>query len=161
MSQIFQHLHTLKINHLHFVESFVAFFENYQWETKNSLLLAYLIVPLLTQELSRDALESSNKTSRMKNLKERMWTSLYGLERKVNNYIELTNSIIQYGIENGFFLIDNDCSIKVLEYRENSFPVQTEKTLLKASKNLATVFSKTSIRDTFILLGIKHLWKHI
>ncbi|WP_135611103.1 three component ABC system middle component [Methanococcoides sp. AM1] len=131
----------------------VEFFKYIPPKPQN-LLLAYLVLPLVLHEDSKNWLSRAKTTSSIHTLKKNK-ENLFGLQERVYLYQDLTNKCIQYAVDNEIIKINDDLIIEVLKTEYNT--AEYLKKSLKASSNLHKVFRDLEIVAIYRLLGVKML----
>jgi tRNA U34 5-carboxymethylaminomethyl modifying GTPase MnmE/TrmE len=136
----------------------VSFYEKLEQKPKN-ILLAYLILPLVLNERSKQTLQNVNKNSSihsfMDSKDKAKRENVFGLPERIQNYIEITNQCIQYAIDNQYIKIKEDLSIEFLRKVNNK--VENLNQSFKASSNLHKIFRDLDVVTIYRLLGVKEL----
>ncbi len=136
----------------------VAFYEKLEKKPKN-ILLAYLVLPLVLNERSKQTLQTAKITSSIhsfidsKNKEKR--ENVFGLPERIKNYQELTNQCIQHAIDNQWLKINEDLSVEFLTKNENK--VENLSQSYRASLNLHKIFKDLDVVTIYRLLGVKEL----
>ena len=120
----------------------------------NDILLAYLIFPLVLNEVSQNFIFSANTRSSISSFKRKK-ENLYGLPERIERYKDITNKCLQHAIDNKYIQINDDLSVEVLEKKITS--VQSLSTALKASSNLHKIFKDLEVVAIYRSLGVKAL----
>jgi len=149
-----------KINNNIFVLTplFVTLYKNLKPTPKN-LLLSYLVLPLVLYKTSQQKIKNSNRTSSIfsflnskeKNKRE----NVYGLQKRVQEYKEITNQCILYAIENGWLKLDDNLSVVILEEQKNNMENLGDAFI--ASSKLCNIFKDLDIVSIYRQLGVKEL----
>ena len=148
MQWVFENIQILQINSIRFLPIFRDFFLYYKGKNKeNSILLAYLLIPILTQEEMRKALLNNKETTTLIQFKKRLTNSLFGLQKKIIDNKPLTNEVIQIWVREWYSQIP-------IFYKNDA-------KIFMASKKLARMLSKDSIVLNFISLWINSLWNDL
>ncbi len=132
---------------------FVEFFRYIQTTPKN-ILLAYLVLPLVLHEDSKQSLVRARNTSSIHTFSEKK-ENLFGLPDRVRLYKDLTNQCLQYAIDNQMIKINENLIVKVLTTKNKI--VENLNESLKASSNLHKVFRDLDAVAIYRLLGVKEL----
>lgn len=132
---------------------FVEFFRHIQPKSKN-ILLAYLVLPLVLHEDSRQSLFHAKTTSSIHTFNNKK-ENLFGLHERIRLYKNLTNQCIQYAIDNQMIKINENLIVEVLITKNKT--VENLKESLKASSNLYKVFRDLDVVAIYRLLGVKEL----
>ena len=132
---------------------FVEFFRYIQTTPKN-ILLAYLVLPLVLHEDSKQSLVRARNTSSIHTFSEKK-ENLFGLPDRVRLYKDLTNQCLQYAIDNQIIKINENLIVKVLTTKNKI--VENLNESLKASSNLHKVFRDLDAVAIYRLLGVKEL----
>lgn len=132
---------------------FPAFYGSLPAKPK-SLLLSYLVLPLVLYPISRKFLVNANSRSSVRTLindRER----LFGLGERLVDYRELTNTCIQHLIDGGSVLVGDDLSISVFasHHSDGFCPHDTD----KAARRLGVLFAPFDIPTIYRMLGVKKL----
>lgn len=136
----------------------VKFYE--QLEKKpNNILLAYLVLPLVLNERSKQTLRTARLTSSIHTFIDSSDKSkrenVFGLPERIQNYKEITNQCIQYAIDNQWISVKEDLSIEFLKKVDNK--VENLNQSFKASSNLHKIFRDLDVVTIYRLLGVKEL----
>ena len=163
MQWVFENIQILQINSIRFLPIFRDFFLYYKGKNKeNSILLAYLLIPILTQEEMRKALLNNKETTTLIQFKKRLTNSLFGLQKKIIDNKSLTNEVIQIWVREWYFHINDEMWLEVLS-QASQIPIfyKNDAKIFMASKKLARMLSKDSIVLNFISLWINSLWNDL
>lgn len=131
----------------------IAFYKNLD-PTPQNILLAYLILPLVLNEESRNNLKNAKTTSSLHTLSAKN-ENFFGLPERVQRYKKMTNKCIQHSINNGWIKIKEDLSVDVLIDKINGN--EELKDSFKASLNLYKIFKDLDAVTIYRLLGVKEL----
>jgi hypothetical protein len=132
----------------------LKFFEHAPPKSKN-ILLAYLILPLVLHEDSKEWLcKKARITSSIHTFKNKK-ENLFGLQERIYLYQDLTNKCIQHAVDNKLIRIEEDLIVDVVE--SNIKTTDNLKDSLKASGNLYKVFRDLDVVSIYRLLGVKKL----
>lgn len=152
MSNAIESYSTLNLNPFLLAPLLVSFFGRLD-EKENSLLLSYLVFPLVLPPESRKSLANSTKKSSLRTfLKNR--EALFGVHSRIESYRLLTNECIQHANDLGNIEIKDNFSITVRKPMETHLCPQEA---LNATKNLAAIFRPFSVVEVYRSLGIKKL----
>lgn len=133
---------------------FVEFFRHMQPKSKN-MLLAYLVLPLVLHEDSKQWLVNAKITSSIhtfSNKKRNEKDNLFGLQERVQQYKDLTNQCLQYAIDNRMININRNLIVDVLITKNKT--VENLNDSLKASSNLHKIFKDLDIVTIYKLIGV-------
>jgi len=132
-------------------------------EKQNSVLLSYLVLPLVLYPASQKFLMNAKSTSSIMTLigKSDKRDRLYGLEERIAEYREITNISMQYEIDIGVVITDENLSINVNTSRSNN-PRFINNTLYfsdyrKSASKLGYLFAPFDVPTIYRLLGVKNL----
>jgi len=120
----------------------------------NSLLLSYLVLPLVLNPESRQFLKNAKSTSTIHTLvssRDRM----AGLSDRISSYKGLTNTSLQHAINTSALVIAADLSVATNPGRldESLCPLNTS----RAASNLSRLFAPFEVPTVYRLLGINQL----
>jgi hypothetical protein len=121
----------------------------------NNILLAYLVLPLVLQQDSRESLKGVRIDSTIHSIGKKKKEIFFGLPERVKAYKELTNKSLQYAIDNKLIKINEELAVDVL-IKKNTV-TNSLKDALKASSNLHKIFKDLDVVAIYRLLGIKEL----
>jgi hypothetical protein len=141
-----------------FTPLIVAFYENLERKPKN-ILLAYLVLPIVLNERSKQTLQTARSTSSIHTFIDSKDKSkrenVFGLPERIQNYKEITNQCIQHAIDNQWISLNEDLSIEFLKKIDNK--VENLNQSFKASSNLHKIFKDLDVVAIYRLLGVKEL----
>jgi len=141
----------------------VEFYKKLEQTNKN-VLLSYLVLPLVLNKKSKEALLTVNTRSsiysfvsnKQKNKDDiKNVENIFGLPSRINEYKELTNSCLQYAIDSNWISINTNLSVNVIVTSKVSSADLKESQ--KAASNLHKIFKDLDIVTIYRLLGIKKL----
>ncbi|HEX8017573.1 MAG TPA: three component ABC system middle component [Flavobacterium sp.] len=167
MSKIIENLDALYNNPFLLTPIIVRFYEKYEGKQQKDFLLSYLVLPIVLYEGSKSSLLTKKKELRTfinysqkkdieKNkLEIKKNEKLFGLPLRVEEYKEITNICLQYAFDLGCLQLNEDLSIKFLEYKFKKDNSLVEN--LKVAENFAVVLKKEKITHVFMRLGIKRI----
>lgn len=163
MSNAIQSFTVIHNNPFIFGPLFSSFYDSLG-KKQNSILLSYLVLPLVLYPASQKFLMNAKSTSSITTLvgKSGKRDRLYGLEERIAEYRELTNISMQYGIDIGVLSLDENLSINV-ENTSKSINIRfTNKTLYyseyrKSASKLGYLFAPFDVPTVYRLLGVKNL----
>ena len=158
MNKFIDSVYKIHNNPFIFTPLIVAFYEQLEKKPKN-ILLAYLVLPLVLNERSKQTLQNVRKTSSIhtfiyssdKSKRE----NVFGLPERIKNYKEITNQCIQHAIDNQWIKVNDDLSIEFLKKVGNK--VENLNQSFKASSNLHKIFRDLDVVAIYRLLGVKEL----
>lgn len=153
MANAIQHVGNLHHNTYLLAPLIEEFYLNLDNQPKN-ILQAYLLFPLLFNSNTLGQLKRVMKTSTLHTkFKDKML--LQGLQQRVCDLKDVTNSSIFLLVELGVIEIMEDLSIKITEPQLLKSACNTEKR--KASRSLATLLNGYEIKDCYRILGLNKL----
>ena len=132
----------------------VEFYRNYKSSEKNSLLLSYLIFPIVLYKESNKGLANSTKTRTIRSFRKKA-ERLYGLSERLEEYRVITNLCMQYAVDKGDLRVNQDLSISIAKDYTDKARLLAKET--KAAANLAEMLNKVTVLSAFRQLGIKSL----
>ena len=136
----------------------VVFYENLEQKPKN-ILLAYLVLPIVLNERSKQTLQTAKSTSSIHTFIDSKDKSkrenIFGLPERIQNYKEITNQCIQYAIDNQWIKLNEDLSIEFLKNVDNK--VENLNQSFKASSNLYKIFRNLDVVAIYRLFGVKEI----
>ncbi len=153
MSKFVDSIYQIHNNPFVLAPLFVEFFRHIQPKSKN-ILLAYLVLPLVLHENSKQSLVHARTTSSIHTFNNKK-ENLFGLHERIRLYKDLTNQCIQYAIDNQMIKINENLIVEVLLTKNET--VENLKESLKASSNLYKVFRDLDVVAIYRLLGVKEL----
>lgn len=153
MSKFVDSIYQIHNNPFVLAPLFVEFFRHIQPKFKN-ILLAYLVLPLVLHEDSKQSLVHAKTTSSIHTFNNKK-ENLFGLHERIRLYKDLTNQCIQYAIDNQMIKINENLIVEVLITKNKT--VENLKKSLIASSNLHKVFRDLDVVAIYRLLGVKDL----
>lgn len=158
MNKFIDSVYKIHNNPFVFTPLIVAFYENLEQKQKN-ILLAYLVLPLVLNERSKQTLQTVRTTSNIHTFMDSKDKSkrenIFGLPERIKNYKEITNQCIQHAIDNQWIKVNNDLSIEFLKKVDDK--VENLNQSFKASSNLHKIFRDLDVVTIYRLLGVKEL----
>jgi len=158
MNKFIDNVSKIHNNPFVFTPLIVAFYEKIGEKPKN-ILLAYLILPIVLNERSKQTLQTVRTTSNIHTFMDSKDKSkrenVFGLPERIKNYKEITNQCIQHAIDNQWIKVNEDLSIEFLKKVENK--VENLNQSFKASSNLHKIFRDLDVVAIYRLLGVKEL----
>jgi hypothetical protein len=136
-----------------FAPLFVEFFRNVP-PVPNSILLSYLVLPLVLPKDSRTFLSNATSTSTLVTfLRKRSF--LEGLNERISEYRKLTNQSLRHAADLNLLEIGNDLAIRALvSICDASYaPTNTP----RASRRLGILFSGYDIPTIYRTFGVRKL----
>ncbi len=128
------------------------FYAQLEKQPKN-ILLSYLLLPMLFHHETASKLQRLSQSSL--NTKFNDPLILKGLEKRVQDFKELTNTCMLILKEQNVVQIHSDLSVN---FEAKSLPSEhCKKQQLTAAKNLATLMNPFLVKDCYRILGIKKL----
>lgn len=153
MSKFVDSIYQIHNNPFVLAPLFVEFFRHIQPKF-NNILLAYLVLPLVLHEDSKQSLVHAKTTSSIHTFNNKK-ENLFGLHERIRLYKDLTNQCIQYAIDNQMIKINENLIVEVLITKNKT--VENLKKSLIASSNLHKVFRDLDVVAIYRLLGVKDL----
>jgi len=155
MSNAIQSFGVLHNNPFIFGPIFLSFFESLGEKSK-SILLSYLVLPLVLYPESHSFLVEANSRSSMRTMvKIEKRSRIYGIEERIVEYRELTNTSLQYAVDIGVLNVDEKLSVCVISNWPTTPICSPEQ--LKAARNLGRLFKPLDIPTIYRNLGVKRL----
>lgn len=158
MNKFIDSVYKIHNNPFVFTPLIVAFYEQLEKKPKN-ILLAYLVLPLVLNERSKQTLQTVRTTSNIHTFMDSKDKSkrenVFGLPKRIKNYKEITNQCIQHAIDNQWIKVNDDLSIEFLKKVDNK--VENLNQSFKASSNLHKIFRDLDSVTIYRLLGVKEL----
>jgi len=119
-----------------------------------SILLSYLVLPLLLAEPSRTVLSRLNKNSSLRTFVERR-ECFFGLGQRIASYRNLTNILLQYNLDMKWLIASHNATVvsggALIE------PGVCRPDMLRAAARLGRILSPHAIPVIYLQLGIKKL----
>ncbi|NQT60163.1 MAG: hypothetical protein HQ557_14360 [Bacteroidetes bacterium] len=153
MSKAIKHIYKLHNNPFFLTPVIIGFYNKYHSQDKN-LLLAYLILPLVLHDETKNWLKKAIASSSLSSF-GRKKENYYGLPDRLVEYKHLTNQCLQYAQDNKLISIHEDLSVEVLS-TELRCSGQL-KDSLKASENFVKIIKDLDVITIYRLLGVKSL----
>ena len=152
MSSAIEHLAVLHNNPFIFAPILVEFYSELGCAEK-SMLLAYLVLPLVLPEESRTYLRTVRKNSSLRTLmKERSRT--YGLTSRIQQYRQITDKTLQYLVDAIVIEIGANLSIAIKGRLANGVAPEDA---TAAARGLAKLCCPYDIQTAYRILGVKAL----
>jgi len=153
MANAIQHIGNLHHNTYLLAPIIEEFYLNLEPQP-NNILQAYLLFPVLFNKNTLNQLQRiMPKSTLHTKFKEKML--LQGLQQRVFDFKDITNSSIFLLIELGAIEVLEDRSIRVIKPQLSQSACNIEKK--KASKALAMLFNGYEIKDCYRILGLNKL----
>lgn len=163
MSNAIQSFRVLHNNPFIFGPIFRSFFESLGEKSK-SILLSYLVLPLvlypeshsfLVGAISSSSIRTLVEAKSSKGIKIEKRSRIYGIEERIVEYRELTNASLQYAVDIGVLKVDEKLSVDViLDWPTN--PICSPEQL-KAAYKLGRLFKPLDVPTIYQSLGVKRL----
>lgn len=132
---------------------FSAFYSSLPPKPK-SILLSYLVLPLVLYPSSREFLTNANARSSIRTMGKKR-ERFFGLQERLEEYKMLTNICIQHGIDVSTLAVEADLSVRVLgSGLDTSLPPETS---VRAAKNLGKLLASFEVPAIYLSLGVKEL----
>lgn len=129
-------------------------FYNSLGEKNHSVVLAYLVLPLVLPELSRNALANGNSRTSLRTFVSKR-EYLFGLGRRIADQRLMTNKVLQFNIDMRLLSLSGSALKK-----EGEQPIQQgicRRDMIKAAARFGTICRPHSVPVIFLQLGIKNL----
>ncbi|CAM4363245.1 MULTISPECIES: three component ABC system middle component [Pseudoalteromonas] len=130
----------------------LEFYQHVEVQPKN-ILLSYLVFPLLFSPVAQTKLQRINRSTL--NTKFGDPTTVEGLEKRLNDFKEITNKAMQVLLEQGLIKVNADLSIQYM--KEESQKNHCKQEHIKAARNLAKLVNPFLVEDCYRILRIKKL----
>ena len=123
-------------------------------EKQYNLLLSYLILPLVLFQKSRKFLVQAKSTSSLHTMTKKR-ELLYGIDDRIDDYRELTNTSVQYALDMGVITISNNLSVVAKSnWSDDSIcPTDTP----KAASQLGRLLAPYEIPYIYRKFGVRRL----
>jgi len=153
MSNAIQSFGVLHNNPFIFGPLFPPFYESLGKKPK-SILLSYLILPLVLYPESNTFLVNAKSTSSVRTMVKKR-DRLYGLDERIAEFRKLTNTSVQYAIDIGVLELADDLTV----YVNSSWSADPlcPADALKAANRLGILFAPFDIPTIYRMLGVKRL----
>ena len=159
MNNSINNIYHLVNNPFLLVEYIIEFYDNYE-NIDNDFLLSYFILPITMYEPSRMQLQYPKKDLGkfiIKDGKENK-TIIIGLEKRFEQYKELTNIALQIGFTNKKLKLNDNLTIELINKKKQSKEItQNFSNELKCAKNLGKLFSKYEIQDIYKFFKVREI----
>ncbi|MDD2736711.1 MAG: DUF6521 family protein [Desulfuromonadaceae bacterium] len=152
MSTVIEHLAVLYNNPFNFAPALAEFYNEYG-NANRSMLLAYLILPLILPKESRKYLRAVRTNSSLRVLVSER-DRIYGLAARVQQYRHITDKTLQYLVDANVIEIGHDLNIVVRG--QVSTGVVPEGTI-DAARGLAKICRPYDVQTVYRMLGVKSL----
>jgi hypothetical protein len=153
MSKFINNIYRIHNNPFALTPLIIEFFRNIQPKPKN-ILLAYLVLPLTLNEVSRSNLKKAKSNSTIHTFCNKN-ENFFGLQTRIQAYKIMTNKCIQYAVDNELLNVNKDLSVEIL--CDPMIIADGLKDSAKASSNLYKIFKELDVVVIYRLLGIKGL----
>lgn len=153
MSDPIHHLNVLHNNPFILAKPMQAFFKELGYK-EQSILLAYLVLPLTLHMPSRTFLKRARSNSSIRSMvKERK--RIYALDLRMHRHREMTNLTLQYLLSHKALLLMDKMVIQNSDNQELDCP--SPDGVLKAAISLARIFSPYDVPTIYRKLGLHAL----
>lgn len=154
MSEAIRHLSILYSNPFIFSPVLFSFYNEIKNIDRN-ILLSYLILPLSLYPESKKYLIGKKHPRSSLRILAKEHRRLYGLQERIKEYKDLTNSTLQYCINIGVLSINSNQSIQI----EGRLPerIISPPDSCKAARRLAEFMSNFDVATSYRMLGVKQL----
>ena len=153
MSNAIQSFKVIHHNPFTLTPLFLAFYSSLPVKPK-SLLLSYLVLPMVLNPHSRKFLVGATSRSSMRTLirdRER----LYGLAERIYEYRTLTNTCLQQAIDVNLIAVADDLS--VIANPDHAQDGSSPDNMIKAAKRFGELLTPFDVPTIYRMLGIKRL----
>lgn len=121
---------------------------------KNSILLAYLVVPLVFGEKSRAFINGAKPASSLFTFAQKR-DRIYGLAKVTEYYKPVANLALQYGVDRKWLEIDAELSVKATVVLKEIDPQRPAD--YKICKKLAILLAPYDVALIYRTLGVRYL----
>lgn len=153
MSSLINNLEVLHFNPIILSRLFVSFYEELGPKSK-SLLLSYLLLPIIMNLECRRFLKNANKSSSIRTLLADRGR-IFGLHERVGNLKTLSNKSVQYAFSAKYLFLADDLNVCIGRVDCDSIP--TNRDIDRAVRRLGIMFSDHDVVSVYRLLGVKAL----
>ena len=153
MSNAIQSLGALHNNPFIFAPLFPTFYKSLG-EMPKSVLLAYLILPLVLYPQSHNFLVRATKRSSLRTLMSKRGR-IYGLDERIAEYRRLTNLSLQYAVDIGVLQIGENLSVDVVSDWMPDLLCSSDQ--LNAASKLGTLLAPFDVPTVYSMIGVKKL----
>ena len=152
MSDPIEHLYTLHNNPFLFAATLHVFYENLGLH-EHSVLLAYLVLPIVLEQKNRDFLCKAKSTSSLRTMQTRR-DLLTTIPQRLEDYRHVTTDTVKYLISAHILEIDG----ATISIGRNKLTDQTSPLgAVAAARRLATFFKPFDVPTIYRSLGVMHL----
>lgn len=150
---VIQHLQALHNNPFIFAQPMANFYAALP-PKEGSLLLAYLVLPIVLQEPARTVLKkNSSRTTLRSFLSER--DRIFGLESRVQAWRDMTNTTVQY--LSGTNILAIESNLTVVCTKSSDLEDISPPGVAVSAKKLAKIFSPYDVPTIYRMLGVMKL----
>jgi hypothetical protein len=154
MSKAIQYLGTLYNNPFIFGHTLHSFYKALS-KKDNGVLLSYLVMPLTLYPLSQKYLIQRRKPNSCLRILAKEHNRIFGLQERIQEYREITNTTLQYAINIGTLKINEYMSVEVLSEWPDC--LTSPPNAGKASERLGEFMANFDVPTTYRMLGVKEL----
>lgn len=157
MSKIIENLANLHYNPIMLYPIIHTFYSKLE-PHENNILLSYITLPLLTNKNTHSFFKNAKRNKITNKLTSSIITfsnkkeNILGLQKKIQDYKNLTNRCIQILVDNNHIRINKNLSIESLGIIDSEISA-TNKTI----NNMAEILTEFDVLSTYRILGIKKL----
>lgn len=119
-----------------------------------NILFSYLLLPLVLYPESRNFLIYANSRSSLRSLTSRR-DCLYGLPRRTEEYKKLTNLCLQYTVDMGALVVQDDLSVQARDVSLNQS--LCPRNSARATRNLGQLLAPFAVPEVYRSLGVQAL----
>lgn len=152
MSDPIDHLYTLHTNPFLFASTLRGFFEHLK-PRQHSVLLAYLVLPIVLEQKNRDFLEKARRTSNLRTMLTHR-ELLTAIPQRLEDYRQVTNDTLRYLVSAELLTMDGT-QARLGPYNAVD-PVAPPGAVVAAAK-LAEFFKPFDVPAIYRLLGVMQL----
>ena len=154
MSKAIQYLGTLYNNPFIFGHALHAFYKGLS-EKNNGVLLSYLVLPLTLYPASQRYLIQRQNPNSCLRILAREHNRIFGLQERIQEYREITNTTLQYAINIGTLKMNEYMSVEILSEWPDSFI--SPPNAGKAAERLGGFMANFDVPTIYRMLGVKEL----
>lgn len=147
------HLHTLHRSPLIMAPILLAFYRQLQ-ETKNNILLSYLVLPFVLHDSTATYLHRVNDRYSLRTMCSDK-TRVAGVHKRIHSLRQVTNITLMSLVNAGYLIVGDDLVVRATK---KTFPLMSGMEQQVASaRNLAKLFENSDAPHVYKLLGIAQL----
>lgn len=154
MSNAVRYLGTLYSNPFIFGPVFHSFYKSLS-KKDNSVLLSYLVLPLVLYPASQKYLTKRKNPHSCLRILAKTHEHVFGLQERIREYCQITNTTIQHAINLGVLDISRNLSIEILSDWPNG--AISPPNSITAAERLGQFMSFIDVPTAYRMLGVKRL----